>query len=63
MMHNNLFVNRLIIYTKDNLIAYDEEFHHGINIIRGKNSSGKSTIIHPIPINSPFTILMIPNSW
>lgn len=46
MMHNNLFVNRLIIYTKDNLIAYDEEFHHGINIIRGKNSSGKSTIIH-----------------
>lgn len=46
MMHNNLFINRLIIYTKNNLIAYDEIFHHGINIIRGKNSSGKSTITH-----------------
>lgn len=46
MTHNNLFVNRLIIYTKDNLIAYDEVFHRGINIIRGKNSSGKSTITH-----------------
>lgn len=46
MMYNNLFVNRLVIYTKNNLIAYDESFHHGINIIRGKNSSGKSTITH-----------------
>ena len=27
------------------------------------SSAGKSTIIHPIPINSPFTILMIPSSW
>jgi len=46
MMHNNLFVNRLIVYTRSNKIAYDEIFHKGVNIIRGKNSSGKSTIIH-----------------
>ena len=46
MMHNNLFVNRLIIYTRNNEIAYDEKFHRGVNIIRGKNSSGKSTITH-----------------
>lgn len=45
-MHNNLFVNRLIIYTKSNKVAYDETFHKGVNIIRGKNSSGKSTITH-----------------
>lgn len=35
-MHNNLFVNRLIIYTKNNKVAYDETFHKGVNIIRGK---------------------------
>lgn len=46
MMHNSLFLNRLIIYTVDNQIAYDETFHKGVNIIRGENSSGKSTITH-----------------
>ncbi|WP_231372750.1 AAA family ATPase [Aureivirga sp. CE67] len=45
-MHNNLFLNRLIIYTNSGKIAYNEEFHKGINIIRGDNSSGKSTITH-----------------
>lgn len=46
MMHNNIYLNRLIIYTNKGEIAYDEEFHKGINIIRGDNSSGKSTITH-----------------
>lgn len=46
MMQNNLFLNRLLIYTDDKEIAYDEQFHKGINIIRGDNSSGKSTITH-----------------
>lgn len=46
MMHNNIFLNRLIIYTNKGEIAYDEEFHKGVNIIRGDNSSGKSTITH-----------------
>ena len=43
-MANNLFVNRLRVLTQDGQVAYDERFHHGVNIIRGDNSSGKSTI-------------------
>jgi hypothetical protein len=39
-----LFLKRLIVRTHNNAIAYDETFHSGVNIIRGKNSSGKSTI-------------------
>ena len=39
-----LFLNRLVIITHTGAIAYDETFHIGVNIIRGKNSSGKSTI-------------------
>lgn len=42
----NLFVNRLYVLNEDNRVAYDERFHHGINIIRGNNSSGKSTVTH-----------------
>lgn len=45
-MHNNLFLNRLLISTRDNKVAYDQTFHVGINIINGDNSSGKSTISH-----------------
>ncbi|WP_282148945.1 hypothetical protein [Algibacter lectus] len=39
-----LKLNRLSIFTHDGQSAYDEEFHDGVNIIRGHNSSGKSTI-------------------
>ena len=39
-----LFLNRLVVITHQGTIAYDELFHKGVNIIRGKNSSGKSTI-------------------
>jgi DNA repair exonuclease SbcCD ATPase subunit len=46
MMQNNLFLNRLLIYTNEGKVAYDELFHRGVNIIRGDNSSGKSTITH-----------------
>jgi len=46
MMQNNLFLNRLVILTNEYKIAYDEKFHKGVNIIRGDNSSGKSTITH-----------------
>ena len=44
-MQNNLFLRRLIIVTNDNQCAYNERFHRGVNIIRGQNSSGKSTIL------------------
>lgn len=45
MMQDSLFLQRLRIVTLENQIAYDEQFHKGVNIIRGQNSSGKSTII------------------
>ena len=45
-MMNNLFLRRLVIYTNEGNIAYNETFHKGINIICGENSSGKSTITH-----------------
>lgn len=44
-MQNNLFLRRLRIITLKGEVAYDEHFHEGVNIIRGQNSSGKSTII------------------
>ncbi|NQY08655.1 MAG: hypothetical protein HRT71_03970 [Flavobacteriales bacterium] len=46
MMRNSLVLNRMIIYSNSGKIAYDELFHKGVNIIRGDNSSGKSTITH-----------------
>lgn len=45
MTQNNLFLRHLIIVTDENKCAYDETFHRGVNIIRGQNSSGKSTIL------------------
>ena len=45
-MAANLFINRLYVVTRDHRVAYDQRFHHGVNIIRGKNSSGKSTVTH-----------------
>lgn len=44
-MHNTLFLQRLRIVTEAGDVAYDEVFHRGVNIIRGQNSSGKSTIV------------------
>lgn len=39
-----LFINRLVIISHQGKVAYDEKFHTGVSIIRGENSSGKSTI-------------------
>lgn len=44
MMYNTLFINRLVVFSLNDEVAYDENFHKGVNIIRGDNSSGKSTI-------------------
>lgn len=40
-----LVVERMRV-ERDAAIAYDEEFHLGVNVIRGDNSSGKSTILN-----------------
>ncbi|HEY9038601.1 MAG TPA: AAA family ATPase [Roseovarius sp.] len=40
-----MILNRLRV-EKDGHAAYDELFHNGVNIIRGDNSSGKSTILN-----------------
>lgn len=40
----HLFLKRLVVVTHTGKVAYDEAFHKGVNIIRGRNSSGKSTI-------------------
>mgnify|MGYP002624113024 FL=1 len=45
MTHNSLFLQRLRIVSEYGDVAYDEKFHRGVNIIRGQNSSGKSTIV------------------
>lgn len=41
----SLVVNRLIVKRGPNTV-YDETFHIGVNVIRGDNSSGKSTILN-----------------
>lgn len=46
MMSNNstLIVQRFLVM-KSGRAVYDQSFHLGINIIRGDNSTGKSTIM------------------
>src|SRR5262245_16905142 len=39
-----LFLKRLVIESNDGVEVYNQTFHKGLNIIRGNNSSGKSTI-------------------
>lgn len=41
----SLLVHRLYV-ERDNQPVYDERFHAGVNIIRGENSSGKSTVLN-----------------
>ncbi len=40
-----MIVKRLVVKRRSS-IAYDEKFHKGVNIVRGDNSSGKSTILN-----------------
>ena len=42
-----LQLNRLVIL-KQGKSVYDEKFHNGVNIIRGENGVGKSTIANSI---------------
>lgn len=43
----SLIVTRVSINRGDHVV-YDEPFHRGVNVIRGENSSGKSTILNSI---------------
>ncbi len=43
----SLVVTRLVVLRNQHR-AYDETFHEGVNVIRGENSSGKSTILNCI---------------
>ena len=42
-----LIVRRLVVQRNDQSV-YDERFHEGVNVVRGENSSGKSTILNCI---------------
>jgi DNA repair exonuclease SbcCD ATPase subunit len=44
----SLFLRRLLVLNHTGGKAFDELFHKGVNIIRGQNSSGKSTIANLI---------------
>ncbi len=47
MNNTKLKINRVVI-KKDGNDVYNQVFHNGINVIRGKNSTGKSTIMELI---------------
>lgn len=44
MFKPNIQIQRMSVFSKGRSV-YDETFHPGLNIIRGENSSGKSTIM------------------
>lgn len=41
----SLIVTRVVV-ERGRHVAYDERFHEGVNVLRGENSSGKSTILN-----------------
>lgn len=44
LLKPTLMVNRLVVY-QGNHIAFNCPFHSGVNVIRGRNSSGKTTVM------------------
>lgn len=41
-------LQRLVVQSGSTRAAYDERFHPGVNVLRGENSSGKSTVLNLI---------------
>ncbi len=44
LLSPTIAINRLVVF-RDTEIAFDGTFHNGVNIVRGHNSSGKTTIL------------------
>lgn len=44
MVVPTLFINRFVVL-RDHRFVYDQSFHKGINIIRGENGTGKSSVM------------------
>lgn len=44
LLEPTLRVNRLVVF-QNNHVAFDCPFHAGVNVIRGRNSSGKTTVM------------------
>lgn len=40
--------NRLFVYSESDGLCFNEEFSHGVNIISGRNTSGKSSLIQSL---------------
>ena len=40
--------NRLFVYSEPDGLCFNEEFSHGVNIISGRNTSGKSSLIQSL---------------
>lgn len=47
MLKPTLKINRFVVH-RDTEAVYDQTFHSGVNILRGRNSTGKSTIMELI---------------
>ncbi|MDP5134733.1 hypothetical protein ORJ04_02060 [Rheinheimera baltica] len=48
MMNNKKIIINRVVIKNSKKVVYDEIFHKGINVIRGKNSTGKSTVMELI---------------
>jgi len=46
MRYNPTIVVQRVIVLRNEETAYNEKFHEGVNVIRGENSSGKSTVLN-----------------
>jgi ABC-type molybdenum transport system ATPase subunit/photorepair protein PhrA len=47
--HNPTLIVKRVVVERNGKPVYDEQFHAGVNVIRGENSSGKSTVLNFIP--------------
>jgi hypothetical protein len=46
MRHNPTLIVKRLVVERNGKAVYDELYHAGVNVIRGENSSGKSTVLN-----------------